>query len=661
MNPTINLICKNTNTGDFVRIIDINYREEIAWLFNCPKNMKDCHFPYSIPLADLGKMISEKHFEITEDYFLKNVDEKDLSKREIEIRDKGYNAICKIVDTSDIFDPILRNKLIKHVRKITGISKKAIYKYLRKYWRNGMNMNALLPDWELCGGPGKERETGVNANTRRIIRKGYKEFVMGKKYPIKTALRYINKKYEEQLGGKLDYYTFYLHGRSAFPEEELRRAKNGDKHFDANERLLHGRSNDINNGPCKLYQIDSTKRDIRIVSSLNRNQLIGRPTFYVVADSWSRAVVGVLITLDNPSYITACQALFVAFRPKDLLIRELGLGPEHLGWSNSFLPIELVADRAEFLGPKAENIIKNLGIRIGAVPAWRPDMKSACEKLIDLVEERVLHLFLGRGNVPPNDGHRTAEDTRKNATITLEELYQITWIVVNEHNNHHWIDEYPLTSEMIAAGVKKIPAEIHKWGIEQGLGVERVADVKTLWFNLMDSITAIPSRKGVRLNKQDYVPEGKVEFDLMQQLILAKTVKSIKILFDPRVYKNIYWVHNDAFIKLRLRGADDVQYNNIWEFQNTNEQYNKMKHEAKFAEADKMNENDEIIKDIIDKNKSDQEKVTKNSKAAKSLETKFNRTKIDNVPEQDSSVEEFEQPGTKKVSPLSKKIESVND
>jgi hypothetical protein len=662
MTPTINLLFKNTATGDKVRLIDINYQTERAMMFNCLKHITDCGMPYSIPLSELGTMIAENQLEIVDDCYIRNVDDKDLSKRQIEIRDRAYEAIRDIVDSPDIFSPILRLRLVKKVRKRTKLSKPTIYKYIKKYWLHGMNINALLPDWELCGAAGCERESGVSDKTRKIIRKTFKEFVIDKQFSVDTALKYVNKEYKKELGCKLEYHTFYLHGRSAFPEEDLRRAKNGDKYFEANERMLSGRSNDIVDGPCKLYQIDSTPRDIRIVSSLNRNQYIGKPTFYVVVDAWSRAVVGVLITLDNPSYITACQALFIAFRSKDVLIRELGLGPEHLGWSNSFLPIELVADRAEFLGPKADNIIRNFKIRIGNTSAYRPDLKGICEKIIDLVQERVWHLFLNRGQISSKEGHRMAKDTREDATVTLDELYQITWIVVNEHNNYHWIDEYPLTDQMVADGVKKIPAEIHKWGIEHNLGSERMADEKTLWFNLMDSTEAIPSRKGVRLNKQDYVPEGKVEFKLMEQLILKPTVKPVKIIFDPRVYKNIYWVHNDAFIKLRLRGDDDVQYQNIWEYQTNNEAYNEMKKEAKATEADMMMANNEIIEGIIEENLTNQRKSKKNSKSAKSLEAEFNRSKINNIPETESDMTSSTKViAPTKPHPLKVKMELVND
>jgi len=594
--------------------------------------------PYSVSLEELNRMLGEKNLTVVDDPYIRHVNENDLSPKEIAIRDRAFKAIENIVNDWDVYHPVLRLKLVKAARKKFKISKPTLYKWLKKYWRNGLNLNALLPDFDRCGAPNKERKSGTLDAVRAIARKGFKEFVVntGGDYSIENARIKTNTKYKSELGGKkIQYHIFYLFGRCAFPDAPLRKAKVGDKKFDANERLLHGRSNDIVNGPCKLYQIDSTWRDIRIVSSLNPNQYIGRPTFYVVQDSWTRAVVGVLITLDNPSYIAAAHALFISFRSKEMLIQELNLGLEHLGWSNSFIPEELVADRAEFLGPKSDQIVKNLGIRLGNTAAYRPDLKGAVEKIIDLIQERARHLFEGKGQVSKEDGERTAKDTRLEATVTLEELYQITWIVVNEHNNFHWIDEYPLTSEMVRDGVKKIPAEIHKWGIEQNRGTERTRDEKTLWFNLMESKDVIPSRKGIRLNKQDYVPADEKGFAILENLICAPSVKAVQIIYDPRVYKNIYWVYNESFIKLRLRGKDDAQFTNEWEAVSNNETYNELKKESRELEEDQKVRNDSEIETIISKNREDQAKkkiVVSGSKSAKSLEREFNRAGINNVP-----------------------------
>lgn len=664
MNPTVNITLKDFTTGDVLRVIDINIINDEAHLFNCLPRIQDCTMPYPISLIELGDMINEKKILPIEDPYIRHVNEQDLTEKEIRIRDRAHNAAMDVINSEDIYSPVLRNKLVKAVCKKYKISKPTMYKILKKYWRNGMNSNALLPEFNKCGASSKERNCGISQEVRKLIRKGFKEFVIDKKYTIRTAYKETIRMHykQDKHGEKFKFHTFYLHGRSAFSDERIKRSKNSESGFDSNERLLRGRSNDIVNGPCKLYQIDSTKRDIRIVSSLNPNQCIGRSIFYAVQDVWSRAIVGILITLDNPSYMAAAQALFISFRTKELLIKELGLGPDHLGWSNSFIPDELVADRAEFLGPKSDQVVKNLGIGLGNTAAYRPDLKGNVEKIIDIIQERVRHLFLGKGQVLKNDGKRTAKDTTREACVTLEQLYQITWIVANEYNNFHWIEDYPLTDEMVRDGVKKIPCELHKWGIQQNKGVERTRDEKTLWFNLIESRSVVPNKKGIRLNKQEYVPVEEDAFKILQNLICAPKVKGVRIIYDPRVYRNIYWIYNETFIKLRLRGQDDVQYSNEWEAVATNESYNEMRNQSQDIELDKSNANNSLIEKIIPNNKN-RKPITKNSRSANSLQREFNRASIQNITEDTTT----KKPSTailpikNKHSKLLTKLKKVND
>jgi len=664
MNPTVNITLKDVSTGDILRVIDLNFRDDEAQLFNCLPRIKDCSMPYSIPLSELHSMINNKNLVLVEDPFIRYLREEELTEKVILIRDRACNAVIDLVKTEDIYSPVLRLRLVKAICKQHKISKPTAYKILKKYWRNGMNCNALLPEFEKCGAPAKERNCGVSQEVRALIRKGFKEFVIEKGYTIRTAYKETLRKHyqKEKHGKKFKDHTFYLHGRSAFPDEIIKRSKNSEKGFESNERLLKGRSNDLVNGPCKLYQIDSTKRDIRIVSSLNPNQSIGRPTFYVVQDVWSRAIVGVLITLDNPSYIAAAQALFVSFRSKDLLIRELGLGPEHLGWSNSFIPDDLVADRAEFLGPKSDQIVKNLGIRLGNTVAYRPDLKGNVEKIIDIIQERVRHLFLGKGQVLKNDKERTAKDTTREACVTLNQLYQITWIAVNEYNNFHWIEDYPLTSEMVRDGVKKIPSELHKWGIQEKKGVERSRDEKTLWFNLMEAKYVVPNKKGIRLNKQEYVPAEDEGFKILQNLICAPKVKEIKIIYDPRVYGNIYWVYNEIFYKLRLRGKDDVQYSNEWEAVTTNEKYNEIRNQSQDIELDVGIANNTTMEKIISTN-DDRKQVARNSRSAATIQREFDRASMEIIKDEQSVTKSQEKSlvTSKKRNKLLAKLARVND
>jgi len=628
---SVKLTLLDVKRNEVFRIVHIDYIKDEVFLFNCSRKVTEEMELLSLSKEELNERFDKKEIEITKDTFIRYVEESKISPRDKAIKDKMFSLVDSIINHPDIYIPTIRLQLVNKTVKKYKVSKPTVYKALKKFWKHGMNPNALYPDYQNCGASGNERKSGASAEARKIISRGFKNYVLDEGFDIKNAYRATIEKYcsGENL---FSFNSFYRFGGNEFSEEKKKRAKMSEHEFESDHRLLHGRSNDIVTGPCMLYQIDSTKRDVRVVSTINPSKYIGRPTFYIVTDVWTRAYVGFHITLDPPSYIAAAEALFNAFRPKSHLIEELKIDKKHLGWSSHFLPVELVADRAELLGPKSNQIVSSLNIRQGNTVAYRADLKGNVEKAIDLVQERVKNLFDNHGQVTKKDGKRGEKDTRLDASVTLEELYCITWITINEFNNTHWIDDYPLTAEMIRDGVKKIPAELHKWGIKQNLGVERVADEKTLWLNLMESIKLSPNRKGIRLNKQDYVPVDEEPFKLLQNLISSPNIKKVEIKFDPRNYKNIYWVYKGNFYKLRLRGKNDVQYNNKWEAESTVETYTELRKECTGREEKVRNENDAEIKNIL--NSKQKKKVDiKNTNEARSLQREYNRSKINNIKE----------------------------
>lgn len=86
--------------------------------------------------------------------------EKSIPEKYRQRRDKAWNAIEPLVQdqTGQIFYSYGRGKLLNEREKQTGITKKTIYKFLRRFWQRGLTKNALLPAYDKCGAKGKERE-----------------------------------------------------------------------------------------------------------------------------------------------------------------------------------------------------------------------------------------------------------------------------------------------------------------------------------------------------------------------------------------------------------------------------------------------------------------------------------------------------------------------
>ena len=65
-----------------------------------------------------------------------------------------------------IYYPNYRRELVLKCVKETNVSESTINRYLKKYWIGGKCINALIPNYNLCGGKGKEKTTKENGLKR---------------------------------------------------------------------------------------------------------------------------------------------------------------------------------------------------------------------------------------------------------------------------------------------------------------------------------------------------------------------------------------------------------------------------------------------------------------------------------------------------------------
>ena len=137
-------------------------------------------------------------------------------------------------------------------------------------------------------------------------------------------------------------------------------------------------------GPGSVYQIDATLADIYLVSSLDRTRIIGRPVIYVCIDVFSRIITGICVTLEGPSWLGGMLALDNVMADKIKFCLEYGISLQDDEWPCHHLPEAILADRGEFEGYKANNLVNALGIRIHNTPPYRADWKGIVERHFQL-------------------------------------------------------------------------------------------------------------------------------------------------------------------------------------------------------------------------------------------------------------------------------------
>ena len=281
-------------------------------------------------------------------------------QKNLERRNRAWEIIAPLVQDTSIFNADERGKLILKRAVAYTTTHTMIYRYLRRYWQRGMLKNALFPLYTNSGGKGKQREPqdkklgspnraigtatpkpgiSVDKNIRLIFFKGVRKHYNTK---IKNTLRRTYEKIMEEYfsiaekrDGKVYYRLLPSDQRPTFrqfsywyrtygnPIESLRMRsprlyERSIRPFDQNVTLASF-------GPGTNFQVDATVADTYLVSSLNRNWIIGRPIVYIVKDLFSRMIVGCAVLLEGPSWLGAMIALENATADKVAFCRDYGI------------------------------------------------------------------------------------------------------------------------------------------------------------------------------------------------------------------------------------------------------------------------------------------------------------------------------------------------
>lgn len=409
-------------------------------------------------------------------------------------RDKAWAIITPVIESGvRVFFPSDRGLLVRKAIERTGSNKPTIYQYLRWYWQRGQKPNALLPNYEQCGGKGKKREVtaklgrpskqtqlkgkhpGINVDEtiRLIIVRSAKLFHEKQGKTLKDSYQEMLREFfslkvkdrdgneiplllpEEQCPTLRQFCYWY------YKERDLRQSlisREGQRRFNLRYREVTGDSTQMAPFPGALWQIDSTIVDIYLISSLDRSRIIGRPVLYLVVDIFSRLIVGFSVSLEGPSWLGASLALENATTDKVKFCQEFGITITPEEWPCQHLCNMLQTDRGtEYLSANAREALKTLNIEISPTPAYRPDWKAVVERLFRLINDLVIHWEPGAVYKPRERGDK---DYRLEAIYTLDDFRWMMLHLINYYNNYHWLSEYPMNRDMIEERVQPCPHEL---------------------------------------------------------------------------------------------------------------------------------------------------------------------------------------------------------
>lgn len=540
--------------------------------------------PERYAIADLNDAFERNALRLLDDEaFSAYTVSENTPQKYIDIRDERYQLLQPLLEALPEmrFSAQQRGKIIASIMKEQGVSKAFIYKILRQYWQQGQTKNALLPSYHRSG---KSKEEVLKKNkkksnvatyrrrsihgyhvtekTMKLFEKGIRDFYASReKRSLKDAYilmlgRYFNQGYVKDKHGVEQpilptdpkalptFWQFRNWYRSHYNKSKVFAKREGNRNAILQQRSLEGSHCEAAFAPGSYYQIDATLSDIHLVSANNRAKRIGRPVTYIVIDVFSKMITGLLVTLENPSYVAGTLALANTLMPKIDFCAQYGITICSQEWPSQQLCQTLVADRGEFESKLADNIIDSLGLTIYNTPPYRGDLKGLVERYFKRINKELIQELPGRVEKQCYG----AKDARLDACLTLYEYTQLTIHQVLHYNNHHTIKNFNFTPEMLKDNLIPTPRNIWDWGIKNRSGVLQHIPFDTAKRILLPTQNASITPKGIRLRNLHYTCQTAQQENWFGQA-RAKQV-SIKVGFNPWNVNTIYYYRPDGDLEL---------------------------------------------------------------------------------------------------------------
>lgn len=297
-----------------------------------------------------------------------------------------------------------------------GLSRRRVYQLLRRH-RQGAGLVTEMAPGRSSGGKGGGRlPEGVEAVIREVIRGSY---LSSQRLSVAAVHREIVQACRAK-GLRVPTYATVGRRIARLHPAKVAQSREGS----SGARSLQG----VGDTPppvsevLEVVQIDHTVIDIIVVDEWER-QPIGRPYLTVAIDVFSRCVLGLVITLEAPSAVSAGLCLAQVCCEKRPWLEAMGVDVE---WPMSGKPRRLYLDNAaEFKSEALRRGCEQHGIELSYRPGGQPHFGGIVERIIGTAMSKIHEL---PGTTFSNPAQRGTYPSEKRAALTLRELEH--WMVL---------------------------------------------------------------------------------------------------------------------------------------------------------------------------------------------------------------------------------------
>ena len=321
------------------------------------------------------------------------------------------------------------------IARQAGVSRPTIYRWLQAYRNSGL-LSSLLPE-KRSGGRGKGRlpeaveiiiqdrienyyltdQQPSIADTAEEVRRlcGNAELDLPHPNTVKKRIQWITERERVQ---------------------RRRGSREAKQRFDAIEGVIPDAE-----WPLSIVEVDHTLLPVMIVHELSR-QSIGRPWVTFAIDVYSRVILGMYLTLDAPSAMSAGMCISHAILGKEKWIASLGL--KDADWPFYGVMGALHMDNArEFRGNMLKAACNEYTIDLMLRPVKTPHYGAHIERLMGTVSQRLKRVSGTTFSGPEEKGEY---DSEAKAEMTQGELerWLALFVAWYHHRLHAGIGTSPL-------------------------------------------------------------------------------------------------------------------------------------------------------------------------------------------------------------------------